>query len=248
MAAAADAVHVAELEARADDQARLISELEARVALLERESRSDRGTHAKPTETVRIGESRARARSSESSDFETDGEEPETLRLTSTAPAESWTAPSIPPGVAGTLPVVPLPEASAPEPVPASAAAPQSADPRASYRAALALLRERRFEEAAEAFGDWAAAFPEHPLLESALYWQGEAHYAERHYAEALERFEAVATRFPGTDRLADVLVKIGLCRRHLGDAAGARTYFERVRAEFPGTSAARLVPAEGAS
>lgn len=244
---------------RNEEQARRLGELEARVALLEQEARSQRSpSRTRPTETIRIGGAR-RGDSSELRETERlESEEPGSLRLTSMrAPEpEAWEPPVLPPGVPGTLPVVPLPDAPvtlasvpvsarAPEPAPAPVA-PDAA--RAQYRAALRLLQGRQFDEASKAFGDWITAYPSHALIDDAMYWQAEAHYALRRYREALERFEGVVGRFPDTARLPDALVKIGLCRRHLGDADGARESFQRVRAEFPGSDAARLVPAEGAS
>ena len=173
--------------------------------------------------------------------------------------------PSVP-TVSETLPVVPLPEqraaqlraAAAPSgnvPEPAAESPREAAGleyarqhPVTSYRAALRLLRERRFEQAIDAFGMFIVANPQHALAANALYWRGEAHYAKREYAPALADFEGLMQRFPRAEKAADALLKTALCLRQLGSEDKARDVFRRLRTDYPNSQAASMAAREGST
>jgi tol-pal system protein YbgF len=155
--------------------------------------------------------------------------------------------PAPPPGVATSLAVVPLPGARS-EQVLERAEAGGQEQARAEYRAALALLRTRRYTDALAAFDIFLQRHPEHALSDNAVYWRGEAHYAERRYEQALQQFAAVLTRFPDSNKAADSLLKVGLCHLRLGNRVEAARYFERVREQYPNSVAAQSAPREGSS
>ncbi|MCS6798749.1 MAG: tetratricopeptide repeat protein [Myxococcota bacterium] len=117
------------------------------------------------------------------------------------------------------------------------------------YRAALVLIRDRRFSEALDALDALLRRHPDHPHAIGARYWRAEVHYARRSFEEARNDFEAVARDPLAGPRRADALFKVGLCHLRLGDRAAARRAFEEVRRRFPESLAARLAAAEeGAS
>lgn len=171
--------------------------------------------------------------------------------------------PSVP-TVSETLPVVPLPEQRAAQL--RAAAAPGGADsvpesprdaagiesarahPVTSYRAALRLLRERRFDQAIDAFSTFIVANPSHALAPNALYWRGEAHYAKREYAPALADFEGLMQRYPRAGKAADALLKTALCLRQLGSEDKARDVFRRLRTDYPNSQAASMAAREGST
>jgi tol-pal system protein YbgF len=241
---ASDAVR--RLEQQSAEQASRIEELEARLGLLEQESRGFReGGPGKPVETVRIGGRRSRA------EDEDDTEPPRTtavLRLHEEEPeeAEPLRRPEPPAGVAQRLGVVPLPEERAQ--ANAKIAAPASDEPREQYRAALRTLQQRRWEQARSALASLVASFPGHELADDALYWKGEAFYAERRYAEALAEFQAVLDRFPSSNKGADALLKAGMCKKRQGAVSEAARYFQRLRNQYPDSEAARIASREGSS
>jgi tol-pal system protein YbgF len=165
--------------------------------------------------------------------------------------------PPAPPGVPSSLPVAAMP---APElafratanPVPAHNAREeraQRADRAAvtAYQQALRHLRDRHFADALRAFDDFLRAHPRHPYAPSAMYWQGEVHYAMRDYRLALTRFSRVVDEYPGATKVADSLYKMGLCHKRMGRERAARRIFERVRRQYPDSVAARLSVQEDA-
>jgi tol-pal system protein YbgF len=246
--------------AAAEEQAQRLSELEARVALLEQEARTQRASRVGPRETVRIG-GEATSGGEEalaSADGETETEQQEdprpVLKLVGSPNqrAEPWTPPELPPGMDSHLPVVPLPSARAASmgdpPAAQAVQAPSEPSAKERYRAALKLVRERRFAQALAAFEALSVSHPDHELADDARYWRGEVHYIKQRFADAAREFETLIERFPQSERVAQALVKLGVCRQRLGDDAAARAHFSRVRREFPQSKAARLVPQEDPS
>lgn len=219
-------------------QSRRITELETRIALLEQEARSAKADF-KPSETVRISKAVREAEKPE--------EERTTavIRLHEDEPAERaepqtpWVLPTAPAGVATRLEVMP---------VAGERAAAQASDPVQHYREALAMIKERRYDEALAQLATITRLHPEHALAAPAMYWKGEAHYAARRYREALIELEAFMKRYPDNAKVADALLKAGLCNKHLGQDAVANRYFDRVRKEHPGSDAAQSAPREGSS
>jgi tol-pal system protein YbgF len=251
---------LSELARSQNDQARRISELEARLTLLESDARRARGFSDKPSGTVRIGEQEPAAAA---------GEE---LSLTAAPPSASIEAPNarrlnlklhgrargrdgepgeeLPPipVTNETLPVVPLPQERSRARQAESNTAAVSDSPTSDYRAALHLVRERRFEEAALALSKFVSDNPKHALVDRAMYWLAEVRYATRDYREALAGFEKVLERFPNSEKAPDTLYKLGMCWRRLGSEDKARSYFRRLRTEFPNSEAAGLASREGST
>lgn len=250
------------LDARQQEQARRISELEARIALLEADARQTRDvTPLRSGETIRIGMARPTAPEVPVAEASAPIDTPaprasngrvQSLRLygkpAAGAASNREALPPLP-IVNETLPVVPLPEQRAKA---QSAAQERIRDGNdgapAEYRTALHLLQERRFDEALNGFSAFIAANPAHALVHKALYWRGEARYAQRQYAEALSEFEAVLGRFPQSDKAPDALLKMALCFRHLGAEDKAQTSFRRLRATYPNSQAASIATREGST
>jgi tol-pal system protein YbgF len=246
------------LSAASDAQTQRIAELESRIALLEQEARRAKEP-ARPKETVRIGEHRRSEPDAEPSleagerrgaartSSKNADESVAVIRLHEAAPlpspdegSASWVLPTAPAGVATSLEVVPLPDASGRSTAPA--------DPTARYREALSLIKERRFDEALALLALFTRENPEHALTAQAIYWKGEAHYAARRYREALIELETFIRRFPTSSKVPDALLKAGLCNQRLGQAAHAERYFDQVRKDHPSSAAAQNAPREGSS
>ncbi len=251
---------VEQLARRCDDDEQRISELEARLALLEKESHDWREqAAAKISETVHIGKRHREQEEASDSDpeaepargrsREADRTPVQVVRLYEQPrePQPSVALPAPPPGVPARLPVVPLPAARNAAAV-AAAAAGVDAEQREAYRAALRLVHERRWDDALEALARFADRYREGSLAAGATYWQGEIHYAQRQYADALVAFQALLSRFPASLKAADALLKVGLCHMRLGDQAMAERYFRQVREQYPSSDAARIASREGSS
>jgi tol-pal system protein YbgF len=112
---------------------------------------------------------------------------------------------------------------------------------RESYQAAYELLRQGRYQEAADGFSAFLGTYLDSPLRDNAQYWLGEVHYVTRNFEVAAEMFETVLTQYAGSRKTPDALLKLGFTRYELQQWDAARAALTRVATEFPGAAAARL-------
>jgi tol-pal system protein YbgF len=114
-----------------------------------------------------------------------------------------------------------------------------SAGPEAEYQAAINLLREGQYDQAAAGLRDFLARYKDHELASNALYWLGEAHYVRRDYPAALAAFDGVLRDYPDARKAPDALLKAGYCQHELKRYDQARALLQRVAQDYPGTPAA---------
>lgn len=156
-----------------------------------------------------------------------------------TAPApEPAASPAAPDTDAPAREVAAQPVAPAPAPVPAAA---PSIDDTQAYAAAFGLVRERRFEEALQAFQDFVSTYPSSDKLANAHYWIGEVQLAQQKLEPARAAFQLVVDQFGDHTKRPDALYKLGVTQDRLGDIAGRTQSFDKLVAEYPQSSAAGL-------
>jgi tol-pal system protein YbgF len=109
------------------------------------------------------------------------------------------------------------------------------------YQAALDLIQARRYTEAADAFDNFLAVFPQSPLADNAQYWLAETHYVQRDFTGALAEFQKVIDQYPRSAKIPDALLKVGYCNYELKQFDQARAALQQVTREYPDTTAARL-------
>jgi tol-pal system protein YbgF len=262
-ASSPSSAELSKLRAQQLEQTQRITELEARLALLEADARHARDGNAaplRPSESVRIGGNVELAShvsttvDAPAADGDDDGKRP-TLRLygngNAGGAAGSSTTPraSLPPvpTVNERLPVVPLPEQRAAK-VLRAGSADTSDGAVEQYRTALRSLRERRYDDAVTQFAAFLADHARHELAASALYWRGEALYAKRDYGAASRELEAFIDRYPAAPRAPDALLKLGMSLRKLGAADRAEAAFQRLRTDYPKSQAAEVAAREGST
>jgi tol-pal system protein YbgF len=260
---------IAELESRL-----ALSTAEARDLRAELDAARERHGSVRigePTASREDDADLGRATSVETEPAEDDGGGRPVLRLYGAPPPPSVAAlpgpvappivPPPPPGALDRLPVVMTP--GEPDSVPAipltpvvvATAAPATAtvesdphDPIAlEYRAALAHVSQREWDQALSALGRFVTAHPSHPYADNAMYWRGEVLYAQRDYPGAIAELSAMIERFPHGNKVPDALLRIGFSYQRLGERERAREIFRRVREQFPGTVAARTASREDA-
>ncbi len=160
------------------------------------------------------------------------------------APAAQSTAPEVPPpaAAAASAGAAAATAASKPPAVGGEAVSQADADKiRQAYEDALNILREGRYEQAAEAFRKFLAAHPDSSYAANAQYWLAETYYVTRKFETALAEFAKVLENYPGSVKTADAKLKTGFIQYELGNWAEARKWLEAVQREFPKTTAARL-------
>jgi len=126
-------------------------------------------------------------------------------------------------------------------PVPPATASATPGEEKQAYYAALDLLKQRHYEDAARGFEDLLARYPRGQFADNACYWLGEAQYVTRHYSAALTQFQRVLVDFPLSPKVPGSMLKIGYVHYDQGDWKQARKALLEVAAKFPGTDEARL-------
>ena len=112
---------------------------------------------------------------------------------------------------------------------------------RENYDAAFELLKEGRYEEAASAFEQFMAVYPDSVLMDNAQYWLAETHYVTQDYAAALPAFQKVISNYPESRKVPDALLKIGYSNYAMSKWTAARKALTAVATNYPETTAARL-------
>jgi len=130
-----------------------------------------------------------------------------------------------PPGAAGIAP--------APQPL--------RAGEREAYDNGLAVLREGRYAEAAQAFNRFLVNYPGSSFADNASYWLGETYYVTREFDQALATFNGLVQQYPNSPKAADSRLKTGYIYYEKKDWKQARQTLEAVVSEYPGSTAARL-------
>jgi tol-pal system protein YbgF len=128
--------------------------------------------------------------------------------------------------------------ASAPPASPSS-----SLNERDAYNAAFELTKQKRFQQAIDAFNELLVNYPNGQYSGNAFYWLGELYLAlpEPNLEKARQSFMQVVNLYPTNPKVADSLYKLGIVYHRLGDKPQALGYLDRVQSMFPNTPAARL-------
>ncbi len=127
--------------------------------------------------------------------------------------------------------VMPAPAASSIDPVKEQAA----------YQRAFNLLKEGRYDQAANAFNNFLAEFDGGIYADNAQYWLGEAYYVTRQFEPALAEFQKLMEKYPASSKLTHAMLKVGYIYDEMGDKARARQTLGDLVANHPKTTAARL-------
>jgi tol-pal system protein YbgF len=140
----------------------------------------------------------------------------------------------------GEAPMHAAPASPAPA-VPVQQAGMATPEEQAAYEQALNILREGRYTEAAQAYRQFLASWPNGRYADNAQYWLAETQYVTRQFPQALEEFSKLVSGFPNSAKVPDALLKMGYIHYEQGDWTAARERLQAVTAGYPDSTAARL-------
>ncbi len=114
---------------------------------------------------------------------------------------------------------------------------------RDAYDIAFDLTKQRRFNDAINAFNDMLVNYPNGAYAGNAFYWLGQLYLAlpEPNLEKSRQSFAQVINLYPTNQKVGDAMYKLGMVYHRLGDRAKALEYLNRVLTQFPGTPEARL-------
>ncbi len=110
-----------------------------------------------------------------------------------------------------------------------------------AYKAAFELLREGRYQQAADKFTRFLQVYPDGTYADNAQYWLGEANYVVRNFEQAKQDFTKVVENFPKSQKVSDAMLKIGYIYYEEGNWKEAKKNLQAVKDRFPNSTAANL-------
>lgn len=122
------------------------------------------------------------------------------------------------------------------------AAAPVPKNENSAYQRGQTLLKQKKYDQAAEVFRCLLAQNPSGSLAPNASYWLGECHYAKGDYSQAAIEFQRCARDYPASDKAPDALLKLSYSYDRLGDGPQAMNALDQLLSRYPGSNAASLM------
>jgi tol-pal system protein YbgF len=109
------------------------------------------------------------------------------------------------------------------------------------YDSSFTLLKNGRYDEAAQGFRRLVETWPQSSYAGNSQYWLAETLYVRRDFAKALPEFTKAVEQYPRSSKVGDAMLKVGFCQYELGHYQEARAAMERVVERYPDSSAAKL-------
>jgi tol-pal system protein YbgF len=103
-----------------------------------------------------------------------------------------------------------------------------------AYDQAFNMLKQSRYEEAAEEFANFLRQYQNSQLTDDAWYWMAEAHYVTRDFERALIGFNTVVSYFVNSPRIPASRLKIGYIQYETSDYEGSRETLTQLLRDFP--------------
>ena len=156
-------------------------------------------------------------------------------------------APSSPSTVGGSptkpVPVTPVQpgQGGSPQVPPSAMSEVERTVARSAYERGFNLLKQGRYELAAQSFKAFLESYPKAAYADNAQYWLGEANYAQKNYKTALTEFKKVIDNYPNSPKKADAMLKLGYTYDELGDKKLAMQTLNTIVSTYPNSTAARL-------
>ncbi len=112
-----------------------------------------------------------------------------------------------------------------------------------AYRAAYALVRGQKFDQAVTAFQQFLVQYPNGRYAPNAYYWLGELYLVVQppDLEQARQSFNQLLTQYPTNSKVPDALYKLGRVHFMKGNRDKSREYLDRVISEYSGTNSSAV-------
>lgn len=104
-----------------------------------------------------------------------------------------------------------------------------------AYKAAMTLVREKKFVEANQAFADFVTHYPDDALAANAWYWNGEVYLVQSKLPEAEKAFTQVVEHHGDHQKAPDATYKLGVTLHKQGKTEQARNWLNKVIERYTG-------------
>lgn len=112
---------------------------------------------------------------------------------------------------------------------------------RDAYSTAFSLLKDRKYDEAKDAFNDLLRRYPQGEFTDNGRYWLGETYYVQRNYPAALAEFDRLVQLNPNSPKAPAAMLKIGYIQYDQQAFDQAKVSLEQVVQRYPNSTEARL-------
>ncbi len=113
--------------------------------------------------------------------------------------------------------------------------------PQYDYDQAFGLLRQSKYQPAADAFRSFIDKYPKHELISAAYYWLGETSYVQKDFEQASVAFLQGYQNNTKGDKAPDSLFKLAMSLKEMSKKKEACATFAKLNKEFSGTISATL-------
>ncbi len=103
-----------------------------------------------------------------------------------------------------------------------------------SFQSAIALMRDKKYDDAIVGFNSYLASCSTHVTVGDARYWIGECTYSQSKFADAIPLFENFITTFPASEYISRALYKIARCYQELDKKSDAKKRFQQIIDKYP--------------
>jgi len=112
-----------------------------------------------------------------------------------------------------------------------------------AYRAAYALVRGQKFNDAVAAFQQFLVQYPNGRYAPNAYYWLGELYLVvqPQDLEQARQSFNQLLTQYPTNSKVPDALYKLGRVHFMKGNRDKSREYLDRVINEYGSTNSSAV-------
>ena len=110
-----------------------------------------------------------------------------------------------------------------------------------TYNNAFAILKERDYEGATEAFSNFLVNFPDGKYAPNAHYWLGEIYLLKGNYKNAELSFKTVIDEHPRHGKTADAIFKLAMVYVNTNEIDKAKELVAKLEESYPDTTAYRM-------
>lgn len=115
----------------------------------------------------------------------------------------------------------------------------EAAKEKETYEAGLNQFKQGNYGASIAAFQGFMSSFPASPLVPSAQYWIGNAHYALRDFKSAMAAQQKLLQTWPDNAKAPDALLNIASSQLESGDVKAARESLQQLVKRYPTSPAA---------
>jgi len=103
-----------------------------------------------------------------------------------------------------------------------------------AYQTALGFFKQKAYAECADAFESFTQTYPDSPLMDNALFWNGACRYSDNHLGEAMSALSRLLKEHPDSRKIPDALLVMARAESDLKRPKEAKELLKRLIKDYP--------------